>query len=192
MISLVLLLLASAFFSAHYQLYPLVCAPLTSTGSFFEPGLFLFFFQTRFSSEGYLCTLSIKKAPKPTRTKVFVILLLKCRCSMSEHKLFSSPIKILAKLDLLTMCSKQKLLFYMWNSECAFYKSVFSCVLLLQLVLEPLTPPSPLTTLLTWILRSPPIEKLFYCASAYKTFQDIICSVYTMHLYFSGRQQSFV
>lgn len=53
-----------------------------------------------------------------------------------------------------------------------------------QLVLEPLTPPSPLTTLLTWILRSPRIEKLFYCASAYKTFQNIICSVYTMHLYY--------
>uniref|UniRef100_A0A674GZT4 Protein shisa-5 n=1 Tax=Taeniopygia guttata TaxID=59729 RepID=A0A674GZT4_TAEGU len=52
------------------------------------------------------------------------------------------------------------------------------------LVLEPLTPPSPLTTLLTWILRSPPIENLFCCASAYKTFQNIICSVYTMYLYY--------
>lgn len=113
-----------------------------------------------------------------------MILLLKCRCFMSEHKLFSSPVKILAKVNLLTVCSKQKLPYYIWTSECTFYKSVFSCVFLLQLVLEPLTPPSPLTTLLTWILRSPPIEKLFYCASAYKTFQNVICSVYTIHLYY--------
>lgn len=43
MISLVLLPVFWFFSSAHCQVYPLVCAPLTSTGPFFESGLFLFF-----------------------------------------------------------------------------------------------------------------------------------------------------
>lgn len=71
----------------------------------------------------------------------------------------------------------------MSSLEYKLYKSAFSCVLLLQLVREHRTQSaSPRTTLLTWILRSPSIEKIFYYASAYKTFKSIICAVYTVHL----------